>query len=75
VFGADSEICSNCGHEIEFGYGLSDATGAQSDCNRALGHIYRVDDNDSNESGRVQIEVFVEERDLYKLNENWSKPQ
>jgi len=39
-------------------YGLSDAVGAKSDCNRAIGKIYRVHDTD-HASGRPEDTVVV----------------
>ena len=46
----------------EDGYGLMDAVSAWSDCNRARGHIYRVDDIEHREGETV--EIFVRESDL-----------
>ena len=54
VFGADD------------GYGLSDAVSAWSDCNRAYGKIYRVDESDSlpyRQEGDT-VEVLVKKSDL-----------
>jgi hypothetical protein len=45
IFGADQEDCRGCGEVIRFGYGLCDAVQAWSDCNRAIGHIFRKDDD------------------------------
>jgi len=47
------------------GYGLSDAVSSWSDCNRAIGKIYRVDDTDPKyrESGDT-VEIFVKREDL-----------
>ena len=45
VFGADEEDCKGCGEMIKCGYGLMDAVQAWSDCNRAIGHIFRKDDD------------------------------
>ncbi len=44
VFGAGlcGEDCAHC--ETHEGYGLSDAVSPWSDCNRAIGRVYRVDD-------------------------------
>jgi hypothetical protein len=39
VFGTECDTC-----EKDVGYGLMDAVSAWSDCNRAHGRIYRVDD-------------------------------
>ena len=49
----------------EDGYGLSDAVSAWSDCNRAIGHIYRVDDRDPQyrKPGET-VEIFVRQADL-----------
>ncbi len=44
VFGAYEEPCPKCPATVEFGYGLMDAVSAWSDCNRAIGRIYRVDE-------------------------------
>jgi hypothetical protein len=45
IFGEDN--CCEHGENAECksaGYGLSDAVSAWSDCNRAIGHIYRFED-------------------------------
>ena len=61
VFGADSEDCPDCPAEILTGYGLMDAVSAWSDCNRAIGHIYRVEDVDVTNPEREEacITVYV----------------
>lgn len=41
VFGAG---CDDPEHEDQRGYGLMDAVSAWSDCNRAVGHIFRFDE-------------------------------
>lgn len=41
--GAPAQVVKRCSG---WGYGLSDAVPSWSDCNRAAGHIYRVDDTD-----------------------------
>jgi hypothetical protein len=51
VFGSE-ECCEHGQRDLRdppcpsMGYGLMDAVAAWSDCNRAIGHIYRVDDMD-----------------------------
>jgi hypothetical protein len=51
--------CAGCGKEVE-GYGLMDATSAWSDCNRADGHLFRVDDiTSTNNPERVRIAIYV----------------
>jgi hypothetical protein len=69
--GCDHPGCdSDCG---TFGYGLCDAVGpAWSDCNRADGRIYRVEDLDSPgyeppmeyEGEPARVEIHVRRRDL-----------
>lgn len=56
----------------EDGYGLCDAVSAWSDCNRADGHIYRVDDGDPQyrEPGQT-VEIFVREADLPFFAKAW----
>jgi hypothetical protein len=47
----------------EDGYGLSDAVSAWSDCNRARGRIYRVDDIPGRDEGDT-VTVYVAASDL-----------
>jgi hypothetical protein len=70
VFGADEEDCHDCGAVIRTGYGLMDAVSAWSDCNRAIGKIYRVDDLEGrDEEGRKGcVTVYVPRSDLPKLD-------
>lgn len=53
-----------------WGYGLSDAVEAWSDCNRAIGHIFRVDDSDPRyrKPGET-VRVWVAEEDLPALTQ------
>jgi hypothetical protein len=60
VFGANE--CSHC-HQDGFGYGLSDAVSSWSDCNRAFGRIYRVDDLGGREEGDT-VTVYVPRESL-----------
>jgi hypothetical protein len=60
--------CAHCGNMLESCYGLADATSAWSDCNRADGHIFRVDDTPSTDPERVQIRVYVPTSELAKLS-------
>jgi hypothetical protein len=62
VFGTTCQTC-----EEDVGYGLSDAVGAQSDCNRAIGRIYRRDDVASRESDEV-ITVYVPRSEMHKFD-------
>jgi hypothetical protein len=69
VFGADEEDCDGCGATVQFGYGLCDAVQAWSDCNRAIGHIYRVDE-DWTEGFRQPgetITIYVPESEMAKF--------
>lgn len=57
----------------EGGYGLADAVSAWSDCNRAYGHIYRVDDPHSlpyRNPGET-VEIFVRASDLPFFERRW----
>jgi len=56
----------------EDGYGLNDAVSAWSDCNRARGHIYRVDNIDPQyrEPGET-VEIFVRQTDLPFFARHW----
>ena len=68
-------ICPLCSGtpRIESCYGLSDATSPWSDCNRADGHIFRVDDEPSTDPERVQIRVYVPASELAKLREKYAR--
>lgn len=62
VFGADS------------GYGLMDAVTWWSDCNRAIGHIFRRDEEDSvpfRDPSEV-ITVYVPRSELPKFDKKWN---
>jgi len=69
VFGADEEDCRGCGGTIKFGYGLMDAVSAWSDCNRAVGHIFRKDDVEGrDDEGAPQcITVYVPQSEMAKF--------
>lgn len=65
VFGTD-EPCGNCGKDHEWGYGLMDAVQAWSDCNRAIGRIYRVDEAESERWRQPgdTVEIWVRQPDM-----------
>lgn len=69
VFGTE---CSNC--DEDFHYGLCDAVGAGSDCNRAVGRIYRRHDTDI-EFGDPDdvITVYVPESELWKFDKRFGE--
>jgi hypothetical protein len=72
-FGTDEEFCPNCGTGIECGYGVMDAVEAWSDCNRAIGRIYRVDD-DYSEPYRQPgdtITVYVPQSEMAKFQKRF----
>lgn len=73
VFGADQEDCPDCGATVEFGYGLSDAVPAWSDCNRAIGRIYRVDEASSEPYRQPgdTITIYVPESELAKFEKRY----
>jgi hypothetical protein len=73
VFGADEEDCPECPATVYFGYGLMDAVSAWSDCNRAIGRIYRVDES-SSVSYRLPgetITVYVPQSEVAKLGKQF----
>lgn len=61
----------------EDGYGFMDAVPAWSDCNRADGKIFRLDDLDNRMDGEQNtIEIFVTKENLKKLQthfKTWTK--
>lgn len=70
VFGGPDE-CPKCDARVPWGYGLCDVeTFGMSDCNRASGHIFRVDDlgrDPYNGEDPAIIWVKVRTSDLPKL--------
>lgn len=73
VFGAGEEDCRSCGGTVQCGYGLMDAVSGWSDCNRALGRIYRKDDLDGRDAeGRAGcITVYVPESEMAKFDRRY----
>lgn len=74
VFGADEEECRSCGELVRFGYGLMDAVSAWSDCNRAIGKIYRLDDHpdvSNDERDRDCITVYVPQSEMAKFERQY----
>jgi hypothetical protein len=63
VFGADD------------GYGLMDAVEAWSDCNRATGRIYRVEDVDVPRRPGEVVTVWVDVGDLPYFEKRWGFDQ
>jgi hypothetical protein len=67
----DHDDCKNPDH---LGYGIADAVEAWSDCNRASGRIYRVDDVD----GRYRHEgdtvtIWVNQSDVAWFDRNFGE--
>lgn len=61
------------GTNENFGYGLCDAVSAWSDCNRAVGRIYRVDDTEE-PTYRLPgetVTIFVKHDDLPWFEQKW----
>lgn len=54
------------------GYGLMDAVSAWSDCNRATGHIYRVDDIKYRGSGET-VDIFIDPKDKVFFDKNFDE--
>lgn len=59
-----------------WGYGLSDAVAGWSDCNRASGHIYRVDDTDPKyrKPGET-VTVYVPRAQVEWFKKHWDGDQ
>ena len=74
--GPDGEITSVVKRCSGWGYGLSDAVASWSDCNRAEGHIYRVDDTDPDHRlpGET-IQIFVSKADLPWFEKRFGEQQ
>ena len=63
VFGTNG--CGQCQHcEENSGYGICDAVQAWSDCNRAIGHVYRVEDTPGHREFGDSITVQVHKSDM-----------
>lgn len=57
-----------------WGYGLSDAVSVWSDCNRATGRIYRVDDLDSPREPGESIQIWAPREALPWFEKRWGTP-
>lgn len=70
VFGAECEACDK-----EVGHGLMDAVSAYSDCNRAEGHIYRRDDEESTPYRDADdvITVYVPRSEIWKFEKRFGE--
>jgi hypothetical protein len=73
VFGADEEDCRNCGETIKFGYGLMDAVSAWSDCNRAIGHVFRREDLEGRDAEGAAgcITAYVPQSEMAKFEKRY----
>jgi hypothetical protein len=68
VFGAECRTC-----DTEVGYGLSDAVSPWSDCNRAVGHIYRRDEGDTPRDPAEVITVYVPQAEVAKFEQRFGE--
>lgn len=78
------QVFGGCGHSDEEGhdpfcekwsYGFMDAVSSWSDCNRARGHIFRVEDlGPISDPDRHTIQIEVDEADLWFFKKNWDEP-
>ena len=69
VFGAE---CDHHAEPIPVPLGLCDAVSAWSDCNRAWGSIFRLDDIDREMADENTVRVWVPESEYPKLLRKWS---
>lgn len=67
VFGGEE------GGEEPFTYGLNDAVQSWSDCNRAIGQIYRVDESNSFRIEGESVTVYVERKNLDWFKKRWGE--
>lgn len=54
-----------------WGYGLCDSVSAWSDCNRASGKIYRVEDLAGNREPGETVQIWVDRADLPWFEKRW----
>lgn len=73
IFGAACDHVDHHGNDQPFGYGLMDAVEAWSDCNRAVGRIFRVDENWMTRAAADCIEIVIDEAELPKLLHDWNE--
>lgn len=73
IFGQECDHPAHEGEPEPFGYGLCDAVQAWSDCNRAIGHMFRLDEGYSAPYRRADdvIEIWVHEDELPKFLRKW----
>jgi len=72
IFGMVCDHDAHRGESVPFGYGLCDAVQSWSDCNRADGRIFRLDENWTHREPGEFIEAVVDEGDLPKFLHNWN---
>ncbi len=65
VFGGTDE-CAGCGQDLPWSYGLCDAVPGWSDCNRAIGHVFRINDIDERDPDHV-VRIWVPDGEWEKL--------
>lgn len=73
IFGQECDHPAHEGEPEPFGYGLCDAVSAWSDCNRAVGHMFRLDEGFSAPYRRPDdvVEIWVHEDELPKFLRHW----
>lgn len=64
-----------CPDPDHLGYGICDAVSAWSDCNRAIGRIYRVDDLPRPRAPGDAVTVFVRPGDVEWFKRNFDSEQ
>lgn len=73
VFGVDDQPCEHCGGIVAGAYGLMDAVSAWSDCNRAIGHIFRKDDDHSEQyrDPADTVTIYVPQSEMAKFDKKY----
>lgn len=70
IFGQQCEHPAHRGDPVPFGYGLCDAVAPWSDCNRADGRMFRLDDCEVRAPADY-IEIIVSRDELWKFDHDF----
>lgn len=71
IFGQSCEHPAHQDEPVPFSYGICDAIQAWSDCNRAIGRIFRVDDLEGHRLPEETILVWASDESLARLDRKW----
>jgi len=71
IFGEECDHPDHKGKPQPFVYGLCDAVSPWSDCNRADGRMFRLDEPDGRRDPDQVIEVIVKREDMWKFDHDY----